>query len=79
MWSTYLTAGLLALILASLGRALVTMLRRKKSPDAMARALTWRIGLSVGLFLLLLLGFASGILKPHGVQRASGEAPAYIQ
>lgn len=81
MWSTYVTAGLLALILASLARAMTAMLRRNKSPHAVARALTWRIGLSVGLFLLLLLGFATGVLKPHGVQRAAGAdvPPPHIQ
>ena len=37
----------------------------KSVTDRMARALTWRIGLSVVLFLLLLAGFASGVLQPH--------------
>jgi hypothetical protein len=30
------------------------------------RALTWRIGLSVALFLLLLLGWYLGLIQPHG-------------
>jgi hypothetical protein len=31
----------------------------------MLRALTWRIGLSVALFLLLLLAYRAGWITPH--------------
>jgi len=31
------------------------------------RALSWRIGLSVGLFALIVLGIWSGVIKPHGI------------
>jgi hypothetical protein len=31
------------------------------------RALTWRIGLSLALFALLLLGYATGLLQPSGL------------
>jgi hypothetical protein len=34
----------------------------------MLRALTWRIGLSVALFLLLLLAWRMGYIRPHGLQ-----------
>jgi hypothetical protein len=34
----------------------------------MARALTWRIGLSVVLFLLLMLAWHFGLISPHDVQ-----------
>ncbi|HIN82215.1 MAG TPA: DUF2909 domain-containing protein, partial [Chromatiales bacterium] len=30
------------------------------------KALTWRIGLSVALFILLMVGYATGLIQPHG-------------
>jgi len=41
------------------------LLGPRRDHNRMARALTWRIGLSVLLFVLLLAGFASGVLQPH--------------
>jgi hypothetical protein len=32
-----------------------------------ATALTWRIGLSLALFVLLMAGFYFGIIEPHGL------------
>jgi hypothetical protein len=32
----------------------------------MVKALTWRIGLSVGLFVLLMLAYYQGWISPHG-------------
>jgi Protein of unknown function (DUF2909). len=57
--------AMLAAILTALGSAVFAMLGPRRGQDRMARALTWRIGLSVLLFLLLLAGFASGVLQPH--------------
>jgi ABC-type Mn2+/Zn2+ transport system permease subunit len=55
-------------IVASLGSAAVFLLRRRHGKhENMARALTWRIGLSIALFLLLMTGFYFDILSPHGV------------
>jgi hypothetical protein len=31
------------------------------------KALTWRIGLSVLLILLIIAGIFTGIIKPHGI------------
>ena len=54
-------------ILASLGVALVALVPTRRSlADAAARADRPR-GLSVLFFLLLLLGWYLGILKPHGL------------
>jgi len=33
----------------------------------MVRALTWRIGLSVALFVLLMLAWYFGLIAPHGI------------
>jgi len=57
----------LLIIFYCLGSALFYLLSRKKTPESMAKALTWRIALSVSLFLLLLLGSYMGWVHPHGV------------
>jgi hypothetical protein len=58
--------SLLFVVLVSLGSALVAMAKGDKS-DKMLRSLTWRIGLSVAIFILLLIGQAMGIITPHGL------------
>ena len=56
-----------ATILASLGVALFALFRRGDNSRLMLRALTIRVSLSVLFFLLLLLGWYLGLLKPHGL------------
>lgn len=58
---------LLLVILASLFSALVFLVRDRGSTDRTVRALTWRVGLSIGLFLLLLLAGWMGWIEPHGL------------
>lgn len=60
-------------VLAALASAGVFMLK-KRPPDAagtrdrrMARALALRVVISVALFLLILLGWAMGWVKPTGI------------
>jgi cytochrome b561 len=60
--------AVLVAIVASLGSALVQLARGKGDSQKMLRALTWRIGLSVGLFLLLLVAWRMGLIRPHGIQ-----------
>lgn len=57
----------LLVILGSLASGLVFLIKDKGGSDRTVKALTWRIGLSVTLFLLLMLGYATGVLQPHGV------------
>ena len=54
-------------ILASLGLALFALFRRGDNSQLLLRALTIRVSLSVLFFLLLLLGWYLGLLKPHGL------------
>ncbi len=58
-------------ILASLGSGLVYMMfpKARASNDSMARAMTVRVGLSVGLFGLLIVLWLVGVLEPHGMMR----------
>ena len=57
----YLVMAMLVLILISLGRALfhLTSRNRKTAPRWSTR-LAWRIGLSVALFVLLIVAYYSG-------------------
>ena len=62
----------LAGIVASLGKALFHMSSGGPNDAAghsamMARALTVRIGLSVTLFILLMIAWYFGAISPHGV------------
>ncbi len=52
----------LVLIIASLGSALAALLRDRGRGSRCARALAIRVGLSITLFVLLIAGFASGLI-----------------
>jgi hypothetical protein len=54
-------------IIASLGSALFHLSRGKGDPKKMVRALTVRVGLSVALFILLMLAWYNGLISPHAV------------
>ncbi len=58
--------SLLVVVLVSLGSALAAMAKGDKS-DKMVKSLSWRIGLSVAIFILLLIGQATGLISPHGL------------
>ena len=53
---------MLVLILASLASALVFMVRGRDDPKRMAKALTVRVALSVGLFIVLMAGYYFGLI-----------------
>lgn len=55
----------LVLILYNLGAGLYYMMVDKGQNDRMVRSLTWRIGLSVALIVLVALGIWTGVIKPH--------------
>ena len=55
-------------ILVSLGSALYQLSRHDKGDSKkMVRALAIRVGLSVALFLLLMILWYTGIIVPHGL------------
>ncbi len=68
LFKLFIVIALLA-ILFSLGRALFHLTSGKGSSEKMAQALTWRISLSVGLLLLILLAAHQGWIAPHGLSR----------
>ncbi len=57
----------LASVLYSLGSGLYYMMKDKGKGDRAVRALTWRISISIFLFILLMLGAQFGLIEPHGV------------
>jgi len=65
----YLVIVILALILISLGKALFHLSSSKPGDSAkMVKALSWRIALSVLLFVLLLVAYTRGWIVPQQVR-----------
>jgi Protein of unknown function (DUF2909) len=61
-----LVIGTLIAIVASLGQALFSMTSGPTNSKRMVQALTVRVGLSVALFILLLIGWQLGLVSPNG-------------
>jgi cytochrome bd-type quinol oxidase subunit 2 len=57
----------LVAIIASLGSGLFHLVNDKGESKKMVKALTFRIALSVALFILLFIAWSQGIITPHGV------------
>lgn len=56
----------LIFILASLASSLVFLFKdRDKGRTRMVKALTVRVGLSIALFVMLMVGFKLGLIKGH--------------
>lgn len=68
MWLKALVIALLVAIFASLASALVLLLSKRESGTGMVRALTWRMALSVTLFVLLMAGYYFGVIPPQGLR-----------
>ncbi len=58
---------LLLFIIYSLGSALFYLIKDGGKSDRVVKALTWRIGLSLLVFILLIIGASLGWIHPHGV------------
>jgi hypothetical protein len=67
MYTKILVVLVLLTIIGSLFSGLFFLIRDKGASDRTVRALTVRISLSVLLFVLLMIGYATGLLQPHGV------------
>lgn len=57
------------LIIFSLGSALFHIVKNKgqEQSEKTAKALTFRIGLSLALFILVFIAYATGLIKPQGI------------
>ena len=67
MLSKIIIVVFLLLILGSLFSGLFYLVKDKGTSERTVRALTVRISLSVLLFILLMVGYATGLLQPHGI------------
>lgn len=69
----YLIAAAFVAILGALILAGVSMVRDgrdgKPKSNAMFRALAWRVGVSVAVFSLILIGYKLGWIQPTGLPR----------
>ena len=66
----------LGIILYNLGAGLYYLLVDKGTSNRTVNALTRRIGFSVGLILLVILGIWAGVIKPHGIMSSPDSASA---
>ena len=57
----------LAGIIVTLGVALYHLASNRGSSDQLLRSLTLRVVLSVALFLLLMIAWRFGLIRPHGL------------
>lgn len=62
-----IVVGVLIAIVVSLGSALFHLSRGQGDSKKLVRALTVRVGLSVALFILLMLAWFAGLISPHGL------------
>ncbi len=69
MLAKLVIVGFLIVIVYNLGAGLYYMMTDKGETDRTVKALTRRIGLSVLLILLVILGIWLGIIKPHDLGR----------
>ncbi|MBI5108940.1 MAG: twin transmembrane helix small protein [Rhodocyclales bacterium] len=67
LWIKFVMVAALAAIVFSLGLALWRLISDRGDSERTVRALSFRIGLSLVLFLLLMLGMLTGVVVPHGV------------
>lgn len=56
------------LILASLGSALVFLMRDKGKSNRTVKALAFRVGFSITLFVLILVAYSQGWIQPTGIR-----------
>jgi hypothetical protein len=67
--TTLFIVAFLIVIVYNLGAGLYYMMTDKGQTDRTVKALTWRIGLSVLLIVLVMIGIATGVIQPHGLGR----------
>lgn len=66
-WVKLIVIVLLLAAVISLGRALMSLVRGEGKDGKTMRALAWRVGFSVAVFLFILLSMVMGWIQPHDV------------
>ena len=67
MWIKIIVLVVFIGIVVSLASGLFYLVNDKGDSRRTLRALTWRVGLSVGLFLFLMALVGLGVIQPHGL------------
>ena len=67
MWIKVIIVFAFIGIIASLASSLYYLVNDKGDSRRTLRALTWRIGLSIGLFAFLMILIGLGVIEPHGL------------
>lgn len=67
MLTKFIIIIIMLIIVGALGSALVFLVRGTNKNNNTIKALTWRIGISLTLFLFLMLAFKFHWLTPHGI------------
>jgi F0F1-type ATP synthase membrane subunit a len=67
MFTKIIVILFLFIIIGSLFSGLFYLVKDKGTSERTVKALTVRISLSVLLFILLMIGYATGVLQPHGI------------
>lgn len=58
---------LFLLIILNMSFALFSMMKGKSNNKKTVKALTWRIALSLVLFIILVIAYLTGHIQPHGL------------
>ncbi|MEQ3636767.1 twin transmembrane helix small protein [Alcanivorax sp.] len=69
-WVKLIVVVLLLAAVISLGRALMSLVKGQGKEGKTMRALAWRVGFSVAVFLFILLSMHMGWVRPHDVNPA---------
>jgi hypothetical protein len=67
MWIKIVLVMAFVGIVGSLASGLYFLVNDRSDSRRTLRALTWRVGLSVGLFLFIMILIALDVVQPHGV------------
>ena len=61
----FFVLAMLVAIVVALGSAFRSLFQKKTSDNSAVKALTIRVGLSITLFIVLMVLAATGVIKPH--------------
>ncbi len=66
-------------IIISLSSGMFFLVHDQGKTKRLAKSLTLRISLSIALFVLLFIGYCTGIIQPHGLHTGTPKATKAVQ